>query len=101
MIVRNPLKTRLLLLFINKNKLTDIFSYLNSYMNILPSQVPYVLEKLKELNFIYFNKESGQFSLTQSGSDYLNEWNLSEKRIKDIANINYEINSDFYSHYIL
>lgn len=101
MIGMKPLKIRLLLLSINKNELTDIFSYLDSYMNILPSQVPYVLENLKGLNFIYFNKESGQFSLTQLGSNYLNEWSLSGKRIEDIANINYTINSEFYSHYIL
>lgn len=96
----SPLKARIALLIIKEKNISDILRDLQDYLNILPSQIPYLLEELKKVELINYDKERGRFYLTESGKSYLKEWNLEEKTIDSIEEVEYEINSKFFHGYI-
>lgn len=96
----SPLKIRILLLLIKENKLGNLTELIPIYLKVLPSQIPYLLETLKKLEFIMYNKKGGIFLLTQKGISYLEEWNLQNIKIEDMELLEYKINEECLQSYI-
>lgn len=96
----SPLKIRLLLMLIKEYNLSQLMELIPYYTNVLPSQVPYLLEFLRKNDLIVYNEKNGNFQLSQSGKLYLKEWNLLDKDLKSIEVDNYEIDQKFMENYI-
>lgn len=96
----SPLKVRLLLMLIKEYNLSQLMELIPYYVNVLPSQIPYLLELLRKEDLIAYNEKNGDFQLTQSGKLSLKEWNLLDKDLETVEAYNYEIDKKFMENYI-
>ena len=96
----SPLKVRLLLMLIKEYNLSQLMELIPYYLNVLPSQIPYLLELLRKSDLITYNEKNGNFQLSQSGKLYLKQWNLLNTSLETIEANNYEIDKNLMENYI-
>ena len=87
-------------MLIKEYNLSQLMELIPYYLNVLPSQIPYLLELLRKSDLITYNEKNGNFHLSQSGKLYLKQWNLLNTSLETIEANNYEIDKNFMENYI-
>lgn len=95
----NPLKVKILLLLIKDYQLSELMELIPDYLNVIPSQVPFLIESLINSKHILFNQEEGRFQLTENGKQYLKGYNLLNKNIDEINSYDFQINAEEFESY--